>query len=95
MQTGALNVPFFLRGLFGVEYAANQPRLVEQVDDQLPVEPGCYPPIEHLLDDIVDDIVQKVIKRVFEKDVLFTRNQLNTAQTSYDYEQLTTTDRIT
>lgn len=74
MQAGASNIPFLLRGLLCVQYAANQLGLVEQVDNQLPVEPGCYPPIKHLLNDVVHDIVQKVVERVFEKEVLFRRN---------------------
>lgn len=63
----ASDLPFFLRRLFSVQYTANQPGLVEQVDDQLPIETCIYPPIEHLLNDVVDDIVQEVVERVLEE----------------------------
>lgn len=61
---------FFLRGLFRVQYAADQPGLVEQIDNQFPIEAGGDPPVEHLLNDIVDDIVQKVVERILEKEIL-------------------------
>lgn len=79
---------------FCVQYARNQSRFVEEIDDQFSIEPGIDSTIEHLLNDVINNIMQEIVQRVFKEEILRRIESLAEID-KQKMEALTTTDRIT